>query len=349
MIQRFMTPFLNWWVGQLTGLIPARLLDAYVEAGDAAILEIAGDGFVLDIRRAVVLERAGEGPVSVLAQTLSSVVDPPQMRLLRVAGSQALRKTLILPLAARHDLKNVLSFEMDRETPFEQAEVYWSHSVVSHDSAKGKLEVELVVLPRRAAEAMAETARAAGFDPAALEIADRSGGTSLLWLGGQSQIRLPRLRPKSIRSKRLMIAVYALAAAVLLAPFLVQEVHFLLAGRTIAALESKARTASALQQAANRRTAAVEFMGRKSGANGSALKILLAATRALPDDTYLTGLSIHEGQVTMAGSSELAANLIKSLAKSPAFRDPVFEAAVVENSSTNLEDFTISTKLADGS
>jgi hypothetical protein len=67
----------------------------------------------------------------------------------------------------------------------------------------------------------------------------------------------------------------------------------------------------------------------------------------LPDDTFLTGLSIHRGQVTMAGSSEVAANLIKAVTKSSEFRDPVFESAVVENPDTDLENFTISTKLVD--
>jgi general secretion pathway protein L len=342
MIQRYMTPFLNWWVGQLTGLLPGRLLDAYIAAGDATILEISGDGFVLQARRGGAVECVGEGALDGLTQAMHSIADLPQLRLLRIPEAQALRKTLSLPYATRHDLKNVLSFEIDRETPFEQSEVYWGHAVTGHDAAKSKLEVELVLLPRRVGETLAGMAREAGFDPAALAIGDGGGKTSLLWLGGHNRVPLPRIQP---RNKKLMTALYALGAAVLVVPFAVQQVHFFFADRTVAALETKARTASALQQAANRRMAAMEFMGRRNGANGSALKILQAATRTLPDDTFLTALSIHGGQVTMAGSSEVAANLIKAVAKSSEFKDPVFESAVVENPETDLENFTISAKL----
>ena len=344
MIQRYMTPFLNWWVGQLTGLLPARLLDAYVQAGDATILELSGDEFVLHAKRGARLERAGEGSVSELAQTLRSAADLPQLRLLRISEAQVLRKMLVLPYAARHDLKTALSSEIDRETPFEQSEVYWNHSVTGHDSSKSKLEVELVILPRRVGEALARTARVAGFEPAALAVGEPNGKTTLLWMDGPCRAPLPRIQPKN---RKLMTAVYALGAAILLVPLAVQQVHFYFADKTIAALRTKALTASALQQAANRRVAAMEFMGRKNGANGSALKILQAVTRALPDDTFLTGLSIHSGQVTMAGSSEGAASLIKAVTKSPEFRDPVFESAVVENTDTGLENFAISAKLVD--
>jgi len=322
------------------------LLDAYVQAGDATILEISGDAFVLHAKRGARLERAGEGALSGLAEVLRSAADLPQLRLLRISEAQALRKTLVLPSAARHNLKTVLSSEIDRETPFEQSEVYWNHSVTGHDSSKSKLEIELVILPRRIGEALAGTARGMGFEPAALAIGELGGRATLLWMDGHYRAPLPRLRPGN---KKLMVTLYALGAAILIVPLAVQQVHFYLADRAIAALETNALAASALQQAANRRVAAMEFMGRKNGANGSALKILQAVTQVLPDDTFLTGLSIHSGQVTMVGSSEVAANLIKAVANSPEFRDPVFESAVVENPDTDLENFTISTKLVDAS
>lgn len=342
MIQRYMTPFLNWWVGQLTGLLPARLLDAYVEAGDATILEMSGDRFVLSAKRGGILQQVGEGALRELGQALAS--DLPQLRLLRVPQAQALRKTLVLPYAARHDLKAVLSSEIDRETPFEQSEVYWSHAVTGQDSARSKLEIALVILPRRVGGALAARAREAGFQPAALAIGTDGEKATLLWMDGHHRPPLPRFQP---RNKKLAAGLYALAAAILVVPLAVQQVHFFLADRTIAELETKAHAASTLQQAANRRMAAMEFMGHRNGANGSALKILQGVTRALPDDTFLTGLAVHGGQVTMTGSSEVAANLIKAVGKTSQFRDPVFESAVIENPDTDLENFTISAKLVD--
>jgi general secretion pathway protein L len=92
--------------------------------------------------------------------------------------------------------------------------------------------------------------------------------------------------------------------------------------------------------------AALAFMGQPNRAKGSALEILLAATRAMPDDSFLTSFDVQGGQVTMAGSSEAAAKLINALARSAAFREPVFDSAVLQSDGDDLEKFTISAKLA---
>ena len=105
-----------------------------------------------------------------------------------------------------------------------------------------------------------------------------------------------------------MAVVYGLAAALVLMPFAAQEVRFFLADRTVAALEKQAQEASALNRKANLRVAALTFMsGSHLGQNGP-LEILAATTRALPDDTFLTGLAVHDGQITLSGSSKRPPN-----------------------------------------
>jgi general secretion pathway protein L len=186
-------------------------------------------------------------------------------------------------------------------------------------------------------------ARQLGFDPAAMEIAEEGQPSILLWLETPNPLRYYR---PPFKTKLPMAAVYGMAAALLLLPFGIQQVRLFLADRTIASLQSEARAASALNQAANRRVSALAFMNGSHLGQGRALGILAAATKALPDDSFLTSFSVHEGQVTMAGSSEAAAKLIGSLAASPAFRDPVFDSAVLQSEEDDLEKFTISAKLA---
>lgn len=340
MIQRYVMPFFRWWIGQLAGLVPSRLLHAVVEACEAAILEIAGDAFALYVRRKGIVTCAGKGALKDLKTVMDSTANLPQLRLLRIPAGHVLCKRVSLPLAARRDLKTVLGFEIGRETPFEQEEVYWNHNLVSQDTARGKLEADLLVVPRRVGGALADVARDAGFVPGALEIVNDNQSSSYLWLERPNPLRYWRLPPKT---RPVMIAAYGLAAAVLLLPFAIQQLQFFLTDKTIARLEGEARTASALNQAANRRVAALAFMGQAHG-HGSALEILLATSRALPDDTYLTAFSVQGEQVTMAGSSEAAAKLIHALSSSPTFRDPVFDSALLEDDAG--EKFTISAKLA---
>jgi len=341
MIHRYIMPFIRWWIRQLAELVSPRLLDFYLEAGEAAVLEIAGDTFALHVRRKGVLMRVGEGPWPELGHTLESLPNLPQLRLLRVPVGHVLRKGVSLPAAARRSLKTVLGFEIDRETPFEQGEVYWSHSLAS--ATKDRLDIDLVVITRRAGDALVETARNAGFAAAALEIAHDNRRPTLIWLETPNLLRFYRPPPKT---RPFMTMAYGLCALLVIAPFAVQQVRSILADRAIAALEPQARAASALNQAANRRMAALAFMGRPNREKGSALEILLAATRAIPDDSFLTSLGVQDGQVTMAGSSEAAAKLLNALAQSPAFREPVFDSAVVQSEADDFEKFTISAKLA---
>ena len=341
MIQRCLMLFFRWWIRQLAGLASARLLPLYVEAGEAAVLEIADDCFVLHVRRRGVSTWVAEGALGDLKSAMESVANLPQLRLLRIAAPQLLRKRVSLPVAVRRDLKTVLAFEIDRETPFEQAEVYWNYSLADQ-IVKDRLEVDLVVVPRRVGDALAEVARAHGFAPAALEAAGDGRAPALLWLETPNLLSYVRLPPKT---RPYMAAIYGAAAAVLILPFAVQQGRLFFADRTIAAFESQAHAASALNSAANRRMAALAFMGQ--GHHGdSALGILASATKALPDDSYLTSFSVHDGQVTMAGSSEAAAKLIGALGASRAFQNPVFDSAVLQGEGDDQEKFTISARLA---
>lgn len=340
MIQRCLMLFFRWWIRQLAELASAHLLPLYVEAGEAVVLEIADGAFALHIRRRGVSTRVADGALRDLKPAMERLTNLPRLRLLRVPAEQVLRKRVSLPAMVRRDLKNVLAFEIDRETPFEQAEVYWNYSLAGR-TAKDRLDVDLIVVPRRAGDALAEAVRREGFEPAALEAVNDSRAPTLLWLETPNLLRYFRVPP---RTRPVMAAIYGAAAALLIVPFVTQQARLFLADRTIAALEVQAHAASALNLAANRRMAALAFMGR-SHHGDSALEVLASATKALPDDSFLTSFSVQGGQVTMAGSSEAAAKLIGALATSHAFRDPVFDSALLQSEGDDLEKFTISAKL----
>ena len=334
--------FFRWWIRQLIGLMPLHLLQAAIESGEATILEISDDGFALHIRRKASVVQAAAGRLADLKSALAAASDLPPLRLLRVPPEQALHKALSLPSAARRNLKAVLGYEIDRETPFEQAEVYWDYRLSNQAHANGNLDVGLVVVPRRAVDGLAAIAEEAGFSPVALEVANSGQRASLLWLETPNPFQLFRLPPWA----RLSLAgICGVAAILVLAPFAVKQARFFLADRTIDAIENDARAAATLNLAANRRMAALVFMGQMHR-GASALEILATTTRVLPDDSYLSSLSVHDGQITITGSSEAAAKLIGALAVSPSFHNPVFDSAVLEGDDDNLEKFTISAQLA---
>jgi general secretion pathway protein L len=342
MAPQFTLRFFRWWVEQLADLIPASWLNVLEKSSNAAILEIDDrERFVLWVRRDGRMARVTDGALVELRHALESVTDLPRLLLLRVAPETALCKKLSLPSAARHSLKTILGFEIDRETPFEQAEVYWNYAVATQDERRGKLDLDLVILPRHLADAAITAARAAGFDAAALEVDTAPDRSVLIWTTAERPVH--RILPYE-KLIPLGMVTGGLVAVFVILSFAGQQWNLFIANRAIENLAPSAREASALTQNANHRRAAITFFSRTQG--GSALAILAAATHTMPDDTYLTSLAVHYGRITMSGFSGSAANLIGLLAKSPSFSEPAFDSAITESEINDREKFTVSASLA---
>jgi general secretion pathway protein L len=139
------------------------------------------------------------------------------------------------------------------------------------------------------------------------------------------------------------LAALALLLTAIVTPFAVQQLRLYLADRAISAARQPAREAAVLRRTITERVAAMQYFGRRT--SGGALATLAAVTSALPDDSFLTALSLHGHGLAMAGSSEQAAKLIAALSRSAAIRAPNFDSSIVAESGGELESFTISAAL----
>jgi general secretion pathway protein L len=64
-------------------------------------------------------------------------------------------------------------------------------------------------------------------------------------------------------------------------------------------------------------------------------------TRVIPDNSWLSDLSVNETKITITGFSRSAAGLIAMLEASPLFSGPTFTAPVVRAPGMDAERFTI--------
>ena len=343
-----MPSVLDWWFDQLTGLMPARFARAATKPSDAVILELDRQ-----IVRPIIRLNGARTRVSDLGADAKGVQDLclflaaesnlPRAIVLRLPASQVLHKHVTLPAAAKRDLQQVLGFEIDRETPFTRDEVYWTYYVQQNGSAEGRFDVDLLLVPRAFADPYITELKRAGIEPAGIEVDVGSGLTTLIRLA-------PQKREPWLRIERPLLplagAAAALAVLVLITPFLVQQWVLVSADTAMASLTGPAKEAATLRQTVDTAIRAADFLTAERSRNRSAVEILAAVTDALPDDTYLTSLSIRGGKVTMSGFSSSAADLIGVLADAPGFASPAFDAPVVRDETNSLERFTISVALA---
>ena len=109
--------------------------------------------------------------------------------MLRPVAAHVLKKRVVLPAAAQGDLEDVLGFEIDRETPFNRDEVYWTYSVDRQDANPSQLAVELVFVPRVYIDKALSAARAAGLAPIGIEVETGHHATTLIRFGVRARKR----------------------------------------------------------------------------------------------------------------------------------------------------------------
>ncbi len=323
-------------------------------SGDQVVLDIAedavtvsrvDDGSTREIGRAELVEGNVARARSAVLRLLRRAKTRRAQISVRLTASQALRRTLDLPLATEENLREVLAFEMDRHTPFKADEVYYDHRVVERDAAKQRLMVELGVAPRRVIEEVLETASAWGVALDRVEIAGDDGA------GGEPLNLLPREPAGASGASGGVMAPVLVIAAITFAcvtVYLSLQRDRELAenwSEKVSEIRIEATATSNLRQEIDGRLKDSRFVLDKKVRSPMVLGVIDELTRLLPDKTYLFQLQLRDGEVQISGYSSAAAQLIGLLEKSPILGNAKFRSPVTQDIREGRERFQISAEL----
>jgi general secretion pathway protein L len=340
--------FFAWWFGQLGELLPQGLRRTVLTAVDAMVIKPIGPlGRGIEAV-AVGLRRSGrETPLGRFGLGATDLAELPRKTgrtaVLRLSEQDVLGKTVTLPLGAERELEQVLGFEMDRETPFKSEEIYWNHRIEGVDRQNGRLSVRLVLLPKVNLAPLLTALGQFGIRPRRAEIADGPDAGAFLPLEGDGG-RAHRASHRLIWSAAVCCAILGVAAVV--TPFVRQERALTSLNQQIAVGRTAAAEADSLRQEIDRLAGSSDFVESERDKAGRPLAVLAAATRGLPDDTYLTEMELQKRKVTLTGRSAAAARLIGPLAADGSFRNPGFAAPVTRVEALHTELFTINAEVA---
>jgi general secretion pathway protein L len=245
---------------------------------------------------------------------------------------------MTLPLAAARELRQVLTFEMDRETPFKSDEIYWDHRLETTDRQKDRLSVRLMLVPKVTLAPLLEALDQIGIRPSRAEIADGPDAGSCLPFAGDGS-RQYLTSGWLIRAAALCCVILAIAAV--MTPFVRQEIVRAALDRDIATGRAGAAEADSLRQEIDRLSGSADFVERERDKAGRPLAILAATTDVVPDDTYLTEIELRGHKVTLTGQSATASRLIGALSAAGEFRNPGFAAPITRIEALHSELFTI--------
>lgn len=340
--------FLAWWKAELVGCLPPKwqvwfqdrretwfaVLDdgqlRFQKEGQAepfARFELGGQPD--DIVRADVNRLLGAGP-------------SPERRLLLAAPSTAvLRRSLQFPVAVEPNLRQVLAFEMDRQTPFKADQVHFDFQVEPLPGGK-QIRVDMALAPKPALDAVVERSRALGL---ALDGIDLTGG-------GAAPVRqgfnlLPESQRARHRDPQRRLNLILAASAVLL---LVMVMHQSVANRAqaleglraqVEEARTEARAVVALRNQLENAVNGAGYLAARKGTVASVFRVLGDLSGRLPDDTWLERLSLRDGNLEVAGQSAESTKLIALLQDSKVLVNPAFMGQISPDARTQKERFTL--------
>jgi general secretion pathway protein L len=247
---------------------------------------------------------------------------------LRLPDGMVLAREVVLPLAAERDVASVMGFEMDRLTPFAPEQVYWGVNHLRRDPARG-LRLTLQLALRDSLDPLLDALARVQLKPAFLE-----AGFGRIALAGSGPV--PGRRASAIWWG-ICLALFILCLAI---PVIRQQNDIAETQARIAALAPAEQEALAARQ-----TLAIATSGqaavKAAQSSGDALNMVAALTNALPDGTYLSDLTLKDGDLTIDGQSSNAAKLIDVLSGTQHFHNPRFVAPVTRAISGSADLFSI--------
>jgi len=335
--------FFDWWWKELAGLLPEGLRGTVLSRGRRLVLSVEGTELVA---------REGVGPEleQIARHDLASVGMEPgggaeRSRAAEVVYclpvSEVLVRRMDLPLAAQENLREVLAFEMDRQTPFSVGQVYYDFRVLGRDRRHNRLDVKLVVAPRQTVDQELARLDRLGYRPDVVSVASDDDQCV-----GVVNLLPPERRSNRRGPGRLNLALGALVAVLLVAvlglPLIQKQKAIAALHPQLDAARKEAEAARALRDTTDTLEAQARFLIEKKRASLLVLHVLNEVTRILPDDTWVQRLELRGDELQIFGESKGAALLIPLLESSPLLENVRFRSPVTQVPRGEGERFHVS-------
>lgn len=343
--------FWAWWTHALASWLPLRVRELLGLARERVLLQVDGDSLRLSLERGDGSRELGQLPWGagetglddpLAALLVQRVAELPRWLVLPAAA--ALRRRMQLPAAAADRLREVLAFEIERQTPFAATGVEYDARVTGR-RGDGQIDAELVVVPRTVLDV-----RLAALGPLAGTLAgvDVAGDDArTLGLNLLPGARRHRRRDPWMGWNIALLAVAAIAFAAGLWQVLANRAAAADAFEAeVARRAVEARAVSAEKKQLLDLVEGMAFLQAARSGRPTTVEVLDELARRLPDSTYVEKLSIEDDRILLIGLSNEASSLVRRMEGSPLWRSPALAGALQPDKRSGRDRFTLTAELA---
>ncbi len=338
--------FLAWWKQSLVSWLPLRWRSFLGLARERLLLSRYADQWQLQWQHPDGVLPVAEVPVATDMEALDRILGKRLVELprwLMLPPDCVLRRRMLLPAAAAERLRDVVGFEIDRQTPFSAASVRYDAQVLGRRD-DGQLDVELVAVPgARFDQAVAELGDLAsslvGVD--AMDAQGRPLGVNLL------PVALRRRRVDPMRRWNVVLVIVA-ALALVGAAWQVLDNRADAAAAFSAQVEeqaARARVVAAQRQRLVDMVEGAQFLAQARAGRPTTVEVLDELSRRLPDRTYMEKISIEGDRLLLIGFSPEPSALVGNLEVSDLWNSPALSGPLQPDPRTGLDRFSLTATL----
>lgn len=334
--------FWSWWTGELLAMLPPTLQSVLSRSYQQILIDAQDDALILrrsSTNSSVQLTRI---PLPVDDRSAIELPDNGEESVVLLPADKVLVRSMSLPLAAEENLREVLSFEMDRQTPFTVDQVYYDYVVTGRVSAAKKLFLDLVVAPRRIVDTLVDNLASAGLRVDTLTTRGSCGTSvlpvNLLPQSGRNNRNHTRRRVNAaLATVAVLLGVLAVTLPVMQKKLVLEELE-----RQLVDTTAQAESAIKLRRQVEGLAAGSDYLLRKKGSGMSVLTTMNDVTRVVPDHTWISRLDISATEIHLQGQSSAAATLVSLLEGVPTLTNVRFRSPLVRIPATGEERFHLS-------
>jgi len=347
-ITRASTAMFSWWIAELAAALPVALRKAdnnaflTVQFGEDGMLELAKSD---SDWRYHGWQSIRDLPFPAQAHAIADALQGSQLAhlpiVLQLAPGQVMRKRIQLPLAAEENLRDTLSYQMEKNTSFSADEVLFGCKVLRRDVDMQRLDIDFAVVPKSLVDDIMAQARRVGLHPCAINCVGVNGQADLAI--EQAHVATASRVAGFPRATRILAALVAvLLIADIVVPLWRDRIYLEDLRTELGEVKAAAAAATALRAEINAERDQASFAARRRERMPTMTELLTELTRLVPDDTWVSHVQVENESIQIVGYSAAANNLIPVLEQSKYFSNATFRSPVTQDLSRGLEQFQLS-------
>lgn len=347
--------FLSWWKYHLKSFVPVKYHKSLFADSSSIVLvskkgqvEIWSKDSSAEPLRKTNTENDGEENWWHQVQNLVSHSENKNVNIdYLLPQSEVLVRKIALPVAAKDNLEEVIGFELDKYVPFNKDQVQLSYKIDTNNSNDETILVDIAVMPKSQIKEIVEDIGNKAVQLSSIDVntssADKPSKLGVNLLSREKQ------KPKDYSTLKinaiLLALLFGLMYFVMYTATANKQDKIERLSSINAELQKQARASKLLKKELNNTIVSSQFLSKKNNSYKSPVAFLLELTSILPEDTYITRMRVTDEKIEVSGESQNANGLIPKLDKSKRWYSPNFPRAVVPNSRTNKERFTVEASL----